>query len=224
MHSTSDNIEQILDVESRWPVALAIIAVVILQISLPDRIRLGPVWVAYIAGGLMLLPMVGVMLARAKTRWLRLERRMILLVVTVVMIQLVVTLGYVIDEVLYHSRQVNGLQLFTSSVGLWVANILTFSLIYWQTDRGGPESRLRNSPMPSDWEFPSQRRHGQELPDWRPGYVDYLFIAYTTATAFSPADVMPLSQRAKLMMILESAFSLVNMVVVASRAIGILGS
>ena len=224
MQNTGNEMELTLDVERRWPVALAIVAVIILQVTLPDRIRLGPAWIAYIVGVLMLVPMTGVMLAKVKSRWLRLERVIILLVVTVVIVQLVVTLGYVIDEVLYHSRNVDGLQLFTSSVGLWVANILTFSLIYWQTDRGGPESRLCNTPTPSDWEFPSQRRHGQELPDWRPGYVDYLFIAYTTATAFSPADVMPLSQRAKLMMMLQSMISLVNMVVVASRAIGILGS
>ena len=215
---------QALDVEQRWPMALAIVAVVALLVALPDRIRLGPAWSAYIAGALVLVPLIAVMVAKEKSRWLRIERRVTLVVFAAVIGESLVNLGYLIDEVLYHSRKVDGLQLFTSSVALWVTNILAFSLIYWQTDRGGPESRLRHSRTPSDWRFPSEGQQAQALPAWRPGYVDYLFIAYTTSTAFGPADVLPLTKRAKLMMMLESIISFVTMVVIASRAIGILGS
>jgi uncharacterized membrane protein len=107
---------------------------------------------------------------------------------------------------------------------MWVVNVLTFSLLYWQLDRGGPEALANNtSPMP-DWLFPQEGAREDVPPDWRPTFVDYLFLAYSTATAFSTTDVMPLTSRAKMLMMLESTISLVTIVAVMSRAINILGS
>ena len=75
-----------------------------------------------------------------------------------------------------------------------------------------------------DWLFPQESAPGGVQADWRPMFVDYLFLSYSTATAFSATDVPPLTRRAKLLMMAESTISLVTMVVVASRAINVLGS
>jgi hypothetical protein len=107
---------------------------------------------------------------------------------------------------------------------VWVTNVLTFSLLYWQIDRGGPEARANNAITRPDWMFPQTGAPGDAPPDWRPKFVDYLVLGFSTATAFSPTDALPLTSRAKMLMMLESTISLVTIVVVASRAINILGN
>jgi uncharacterized membrane protein len=122
------------------------------------------------------------------------------------------------------SAEIGGLQLLTSSIAVWVTNVLMFSLLYWQIDRGGPESRANNADTKPDWLFPQVGAPDDVPPGWRPTFVDYLFLGYSTATAFSTTDVMPLTSRAKMLMMLESTISLATIVVVAARAINILGS
>jgi hypothetical protein len=98
-------------------------------------------------------------------------------------------------------------------------NILTFSLLYWQIDRGGPHARASRVSIKHDWLFPQAGAPEETSPDWRPLFLDYLFLGYCTATAFSPADVLPLTRRAKMLMILEITISLLTIVVVAARAV-----
>ncbi len=102
---------------------------------------------------------------------------------------------------------------------------MAFSMLYWRMDRGGPDHRvLEDTNAKCDWQFP-QTGSGHEAPTrWRPTYPDYLFLSFCTATAFSPTDVLPLTIRAKMLMMLESAVSLGTLVIVASRAINILGN
>jgi uncharacterized membrane protein len=101
---------------------------------------------------------------------------------------------------------------------------LLFSLLYWRMDRGGPEARANDAGTRPDWLFPQSGAPDDAPPGWRPTFVDYLFLAYSTATAFSPTDALPLTSRAKMLMMLESSISLSTLVVVASRAINILGA
>jgi uncharacterized membrane protein len=104
-------------------------------------------------------------------------------------------------------------------VAIWVVNVLAFSLLYWQLDRGGPGARARGERVRPDWVFP-QPAAAEDLPsDWRPLFLDYLYLGYNTATAFTPADVAPLTRRAKVLMMLESMISLLTTVVVLSRAL-----
>ena len=100
-------------------------------------------------------------------------------------------------------------------------NVLAFSLLYWQIDRGGPYGRALKLPVRPDWVFPQPEP--QDLPpDWRPLFLDYLYLGYNTATAFSPTDALPLTHRAKMMMVMESTISLLTSVIVLSRAINVL--
>jgi hypothetical protein len=211
--------------EPRWPVVLAILAVLLLLAELPDRILLFPVWVPYFLGLVVLTPIAMVSLVATKTLWSRVERICTLLFCLIGGVGTFVNLGNLIGAMLHHSREIDGLQLLTSSVAVWATNVLVFSLLYWQIDRGGPAAREdQTSPHP-DWLFPQEGAPVEDLPQgWRPMFVDYLFLGFCTATAFSPTDALPLTPRAKMLMMLESTISLATIVVVASRAINILGS
>jgi uncharacterized membrane protein len=204
-------------------VALAIGVVLVLLTVLPDRIRLVPVGVPYLLGFIMLVALALVPLSGGKARALRIERLTLLLFCLIVGVGTLISLVYLIDEMINHSTDLGGLQLLTSSLTVWIDNVLLFSLLYWQIDRGGPEARLKPQTQAPDWLFP-QADLEDLMPHWRPTYVDYLFLAYTTAAAFSPTDALPLTTRAKLWMMLESSISLATILVVVSRAINILGS
>ena len=211
--------------EPRWPVALAILAVIFLLTLLPERLSLLPFWVGYVLGVAVLTPIAAVGLTSAKTRWLRVERTVTLFFCVGMGVGTLVNLANLLGAMLHRAAEISGLQLLASSIAVWVTNVLMFSLLYWQIDRGGPEARVHNADTKPDWLFPQEEAPAEDVPpDWRPAFVDYLFLGYSTATAFSTTDVMPLTSRAKMLMMLESTIALVTLVVVASRAINILGN
>jgi hypothetical protein len=211
-------------IEPRWPVVLAIVAVLFILGTLTGRIRLFPAWFPYVLGIAVLVPVAAVGLASSKARWLQIERTVMLLFFVVAGCGGIANLANLITAMVRRSGEISGVQLLTSSIGVWVINVLAFSLLYWQLDRGGPEARVNDATRKPDWLFPQTGAGDDVPPDWRPTFVDYLFLGFSTATAFSPTDALPLTSRAKLLMMLESSISLATIVVVASRAINILGS
>jgi hypothetical protein len=211
--------------EPRWPVGLAILGVLFLLMALPGRIKLFPNWTVYVVAVAVLAPMAAVGLTAARARWLRVERTVTLLFFVIGAVVTLANLGNLIGAMVHRPSDITGLQLFASSIAVWVTNVLIFSLLYWQIDRGGPEARANNAGTMPDWLFPQEGAPAEDVPPgWRPAFIDYLFLGYSTATAFSTTDVMPLTSRAKLLMMLESTISLATIVVVAARAINILGS
>jgi uncharacterized membrane protein len=210
-------------IESRWPVALTILVVLVLLTVLPERVRFAPVWVPYLLGVVILGAIAMVPITGGQRRSLRAERLITLLFSLFVGTGTLAGLGSLIQEMFNPSGELDGLELFTSSVAVWVITILIFALVYWQCDQGGPEMRRRDRRQPPDWLFP-QAELKEILPHWQPTFVDYLFLSYTTATAFSPADVAPLTDRAKLTLMAQSLISLATILLVVSRAIGILGT
>jgi hypothetical protein len=213
-----------LRIEPRWPVALAVVAVALLLTILPDRVRVLPFWAPYVLGIALFVPMAAVTLTAEPERWLRIERAVTLLFFVIAGSGVIMNLAYLIVEMVHRSGDISGIQLLTSSVAMWAVNVLTFSLLYWQIDRAGPEARANHASPRPDWLFPQEGARDDVAPDWQPTFVDYLFLGYSTATAFSTTDVMPLTSRAKMLMMLESTISLVTIVAVLSRAINILGS
>ncbi len=210
--------------EPRWPVALTIVAVLILLAVLPDRIRLLPGWFPYVFAIVVLGPLAAPRLSGSQPRWLQVERCTTALFFLVGWIGNLAGLAYLIGAMIKRPADITGLQLLESSIGVWVINVLIFSLLYWQMDRGGPEARVNDTGARPDWLFPQMGAAEHAPPDWRPVFVDYLFLGYSTATAFSTTDVMPLTSRAKLLMMFESTISLATIVVVAARAVNVLGS
>jgi len=209
-------------VEQRWPVILAILSVLFLLVSLPHRLRILPQWVPYTVALLTIVTMVALMRAQT-TVWLRIERVVLtgffLMYGAAILIQLTVLM----DSMLHHPSDVSGLQLLASSLAVWGTSIVMFSLVYWRIDRGGPEARVNNRKVRPDWSFPIEESLAMP-PNWSPTYIDYLFFAFTTATSFSPTEAMPLTHRAKLLMMLQGLISLVTILAVAARAINILSS
>jgi hypothetical protein len=211
--------------EPRWPVALAILAVILLMVLLPQAIRLLPMWVTYVLGAVVFAPVVGVGWTSAQPGWLRAERVVILLFFAVSVVLILANLANLVDAMVHRSTEITGVQLLASSIGAWTINVLVFSLLYWQMDRGGPEARVNREGRRTDWLFPQENAPAEDVPaGWGATYVDYLYLAYSTATAFSTTEVAPLTPRAKLLMMLESSISLATILLVAARAINILGS
>jgi uncharacterized membrane protein len=103
-------------------------------------------------------------------------------------------------------------------------NVITFGVLYWELDLGGPAGRVADAMSYPDFGFPQMATPRLAAPDWRPHFVDYLYLAYTNIVAFSPTDTMPLTGRAKALMALQSLISLAVLVVVLARVINILPS
>ena len=118
--------------------------------------------------------------------------------------------------------------LLISAAALWITNILVFASWYWRLDAGGPRAReLRGVHTDGAFLFPqmtldlqAKREMGEQC--WSPGFVDYLFLAFNTSTAFSPTDVPVLSRWAKILMMLQAAISLATIAILAARAVNIL--
>jgi hypothetical protein len=210
--------------EPRWPPALAILVVILLLAALPGHVYVLPVWVSYLAALAVLVPMVGVALTKGKTLWLGIERTMIILLAAAYVANTVAELADMIGAITLHPSGSNAFSLLSSSVAIWVANVLTFSLLYWQIDRGGPYARASSLKVRPDWVFPQPAAPEDLPPDWRPLFLDYSYLAYNTATAFSPTDALPLTHRAKMLMMIESTISLLTMVIILSHAINVLPS
>jgi hypothetical protein len=115
----------------------------------------------------------------------------------------------------------SGAQLLLKSVAVWGSNVVTFGLWYWIVDGGGPVRRLESTPSPSDFQFPQMENPQFAPADWRPHLLDYVYVSFTNALAFSPTDAMPLTYRAKLLMLSESAMSALTILLVTARAVNI---
>jgi uncharacterized membrane protein len=105
---------------------------------------------------------------------------------------------------------------------IWLTNIIAFGLWYWQLDCGGPAARAHARKVVPDFQFVQMQNPEPADRDWKPEFVDYLYLSFTNATALSPTDVMPLSRWAKLTMLAQSLISLITMALVIARAVNIL--
>lgn len=210
-------------VEPRWPVALAIFTVLLLFSLMPGRSKLLPGWSGIAIGVALILLMAAVALAGNRPRWLRFERAAMLAVAAAALAMTFMVVAFLVADLIYQPTKYAGQQLLTAGIEAWVTNVLAFSIVYWDVDRGGPEARVNLTETLPDWLFAQTGVPDQVAPGWRPTYVDYLFLAFSTATAFSATDVAPLTDRAKLLMMFESCISLATLTIVASRALNVLG-
>jgi len=112
--------------------------------------------------------------------------------------------------------------LLSDAALLWIINVATFSVWYWETDGGGPARRRREGHRSEDFLFPQMNLGGEAARAWSTGFLDYLFLAFNTSTAFSPTDTAVLSRRAKVLMMMQALLSLVILAVLVSWAINAL--
>jgi len=125
-------------------------------------------------------------------------------------------------HLLINGAHANAPTLLRAAVHMWVVNVLLFALWYWQLDGGGPTARPVCKPHERDFLFPQQTEPTLMEGGWQPRFLDYLYVSFTNASAFSPTDTMPLSRWAKMLMLVQSAISLSLAVMVVARAVNIL--
>ncbi|MBV8638805.1 MAG: DUF1345 domain-containing protein [Candidatus Eremiobacteraeota bacterium] len=121
-----------------------------------------------------------------------------------------------------NSHELDGRRLLSSAIFIWVSNVLVFALAYWATDGGGPEDRRSDTPYKPDFIFPEMQQPGETDAPFRPNFGDYLYLAFSTSTAFSATDTLTASSRARLLLVLQASVSLITLAVVAARAVNIL--
>jgi hypothetical protein len=215
-------IERKIAAEPRWPAVIALFAVVGLYLALPESLTVGPNWLLLVLVIALLAPTM-VANRRGYHHLNQICGYLLLMVLTAAMIaSLVLLIGALPD------KKEAPKDLLKSAGALWVTNILVFASWYWRLDAGGPNQRdLRDVHQDGAFLFPqmamdTQAKVAAGEQCWRPGFVDYLFLAYNTSTAFSPTDCPVLSRWAKLMMMTQSTISLTTISLLAARAVNIL--
>jgi len=205
--------------EPKWLARLATVAALVLYITLPDKLILGPFWL--IPGGeAVLLLLLSVTTSRHQLEE-RVVRALAIVSIGVINAANVMSLVLLVHSLIGGSK-VDGRELIVSSIQIWLTNVLVFALWFWEIDRGGPIDRCTPEHEEPDFLFPQMVTPEAARPGWTPTFLDYLYVAFTNATAFSPTDTMPLTVLAKMLMAVESVVSLVTVAVVAARAVNIL--
>lgn len=205
--------------EARWPASLAILAAILLYAALPDRYTVGPAWLMPAFEGLVLIGL-SVTAPRRHPDEARAFRLVAIALIGVVTAVNMFALVQLIDRLL-HGSKAEGTQLVLAAMQIWLTNVLVFALWFWELDRGGPGERRRGK-READFAFPQTITPQLASVGWMPSFVDYLYLSFTNAMAFSPTDTMPLSKWSKLLMLAESLASLLTVALVAGRAVNIL--
>jgi len=204
-------------VESRIPALLAVIVVGALVLLLPSRYQLGPGWLKFVVLGLIVAAMVAVSLFPRNVVLHRIERIIVLVLVTIVGLLNVSAVWRLVADMITHKHGYSAITLLESAAVIWTINILVFALLYWQLDRGGPEARASDVSGSPDFHFGEAH---DEAEDWEPHFTDYLYLAFAASTAFAAPDyTRPVTSRAKLIIMLQAIISLVTLFLIASRAI-----
>ena len=196
------------------------LAAIALQLALPDRLTAGPAWlVPALEGGLL----IGLSLATPKElEHEHSRRRALALGLTALVSAANVFSLYELTHFLLHHNVGKGRELIFSGMLIWLTNFLIFALWYWELDRGGPGKRAAGQDEAPDFLFPQMSDDRIEPKDWRPRFIDYLYVSLTNATAFSPTDTMPLTAMAKSIMGVQAVVSLVTLGLIVSRAVNVL--
>jgi len=159
---------------------------------------------------------------RHKLEQLGMRRNVAIVLLALVSAANALLLGAVIAS-LVRGEEKSGAQLLLKAIVVWGTNVIAYGLWYWAFDRGGPIRRVMPDPPLPDFQFPQMENPELAAPGWGPELVDYLYVSFTNSIAFSPTDAMPLSRRAKLLMLSESTLSALSILLVAARAVNIFG-
>jgi hypothetical protein len=202
----------------RWPAAVALLAVGALYAVLSEGLTVGP---RAFVPALVAVLLVPLMTAHRRGSH-RLARRLGLAVTGLVTVAVVASTILLVSSAL--SKGTSAPALLRDAALLWVINLVTFSVWYWETDGGGPAWRSREGHRSQDFLFPQINLGGGVARGWSPDFLDYLFLAFNTSTAFSPTDTAVLRRRAKVLMMMQASLSLVILAVLVSRAINALAA
>jgi len=207
--------------ETRWPAGASILAVIILQLLLPEQLSLGPTWMIPALEGAVLMTVLIVGPSRL-TEEARDVRELALFLDAILISANGVTLVFLLHVMLREGEMVDGRALIASAAAVWLTGVISFGLLYWELDRGGPIARCSKDHPAPGLLFPQMSSPGSSAEPWTPRFVDYLYVSLTNSVAFSPTDALPLSRRFKGIMAAQSLASLATIVVVGARAVNVL--
>ncbi len=203
--------------EPRWPAIVAVLAAGAVFAALPSHLVVGPRWL-----GLSVVALLTIPYALLNRRGVVQVARVLGYVISAVLtLFLLASLFLLVRAMLRHQGSPG--QMLASAGCLWAANILVFALWYWRLDAGGPHAREARGPHEMGaFLFPQMTMRGHPAANWRPEFIDYLFLAFNTSTAFSPTDTAILSRWGKALIMLQSLMSLTIVALLAARAVNIL--
>ena len=208
--------------EARFPVAVAVLAAIALQIVLPSRLGLQP---KYLLPGLETALLLAMVIANPR----RLNNRSRLLrigglsLIALVILANAFSAGLLINDLLQSLGPTTSAGALLSSAGdIYLTNIIAFGLLYWELDRGGPVARAHADIPHPDFMFPQMSSPDMAPAHWEPRITDYLYLSLTNAAAFSPTDTMPLTAKAKFLMGVQSSIALITIGLAIARVVNIL--
>jgi hypothetical protein len=201
--------------------AAAVVAAIAITIPLPKEQQLLPAWVLPLILGILLVALIAGD-PGAIDRRSRLLRGLSIALVSVLVASALTATTRLIDVLITGGPQTNSAgDLLQAGSIIWVGNILAFALLYWELDGGGAAARAHDTRAHASFAFPQQMNPELAPAGWRPEFVDYLYLAFTNATAFSPTDAMPIAPWAKLTMMVQSLSSLAILGLVIARAVNV---
>jgi hypothetical protein len=207
--------------ETRVHVVIAIVMAMVLQAVLPDRLALHPVWLLPALEGALLIVLTAFNPMRM-TRSTPAQRATGLGLCGLIVLANAVSGSRLVHDILTGHGTKDPNSLFGSGASIYLTNVIAFSLLYWELDRGGPVARANATDPHPDFLFAQMASPEVADPDWEPRYGDYLYTSLTNATAFSPTDTLPLTLWAKALMGLQSLVALGVVGLVVARAVNIL--
>ena len=207
--------------EPRWPVSIAILIMILLQVLLPGELTFSGHWVLPVIE-LMLLCVLVAANPRRITRRSPALRVVGLSLIGIASLENAWSVARLIHGLLLGTSGGQPGPLLATGANIWVTNVIIFALWYWELDRGGPVARSTGTDIQPDLLFPQMNLAPELVYQWSPEFTDYVYVSFTNATAFSPTDTMPLTRRAKMAMMLQAAISLVAAALVIARAVNIL--
>jgi hypothetical protein len=206
--------------EQRLPVALAVGVAIALQMLLPNELVIHPSWLLPALEGALLVGLIAANPTRISRTSTSLRTASITLIALISLANAWST-AELIKGLVNGTEGENAGLLLARGASIYITNIIVFSLWYWEWDRGGPVARA-NTPRPYvDFLFPQMTQPDLVSREWEPTYLDYLYLSFTNATAFSPTDVMPLARWAKMLMLVQAAVALLTLATVIARAVNI---
>ncbi|WP_083410731.1 hypothetical protein [Mycolicibacterium rutilum] len=208
--------------ESTLPVLTALLIAMALQLAIPKSYTLVPRWPLLVLEGLLLLALLAInpLVMSRRTRFGRYATLVLLTAITVdnTLSALVLDIG-----ILSGDESKDAAVLLGSGASIIITNVIVFGIWYWELDRGGPFARHAGERAYPDFLFPQMTTPGVAPPDWRPTFIDYLYVSVTNVMAFSPTDTMPLARWAKMMMTVQAMVALSTAGLVIARAVNVLG-
>lgn len=204
-----------------WQLQIGVVAIMILQYFTSDLFLPYDKSIILIFEGIVLVALA-IVTSDGYHRVSASRRLLAMILIAIVALINIFSLIFLVQALLFgDTSNIDGHDLLLNGMTIYVTNIFMFALLYWEMDGGGPDRRVVDARQ-RDFIFPQMIHKGIAAQNWLPGFIDYLYLSTTNVTNFASADTVPISHRAKLFMMIQALVSVIAVVLVAARTIGVL--